>query len=87
MFYKRISEYMNVQMVLKHNVAEAKYTGRMLGNAFPCVDLIRLFYLFINKRKERAEDVSKYVPPLATSNGKDLLRERLLSSGKVNRTF
>lgn len=57
---------MNVQMIsATWNVSEAKYeyAGRMLRNAFARIDFIRLFYLFINKRTERAEDVSKYVPP------------------------
>lgn len=59
-----LNKYINVQ-ILKRNVSKAKYeyTRRMPGNAFPRVDFIRLFYLFINKRTERAKDVSKYAPP------------------------
>lgn len=66
MFYKCIPEYINVQMILKCNVLKAKYEAHE-AHAWErlslCVDFIRLFYLFINKRAERAEDVSKYVPP------------------------
>lgn len=57
----------------------------MLGNAFSIsrVDLIRLFYLFINKRTGRCIKVCTI---LVTSNGKDLLRETApaVGQGKPN---